>query len=859
MERPVTGSADVSRDVDQRPVFCIVDPSLRDFVGHHFSYDHAVAHAAAAANYRTVILAHRDVSSAIAGIADVRRCFRRDMWGATIGRRIPGRPGSVADVLLASRDFHADLTAGLHGLALPPGSILFAHMLIRNQLPAIARFVRSLPERAPIDVILLLRYQSSFYDDALSARAFRHLERCAARGQRIRLATDSARLARVLGSLTVLPFEVMPIPLDPIVEPKVRAGNAAPRFVTLGDARDEKGYLDILAAIRLLRASGELDGLEFVLQSNDARPSVQAAIDAFARELPDNVTLLHRSLSPAEYAATLAGSDVVLVPYWREIYQARTSGVFLEAVAAGKIVIATRDTWMSDELACHGAGVLVEDRDPASIAAAIREVRRNRLELSARAWAGRADCLARHNAAAVVQQAAHGPKVREGARPPRRVAVFYPWTDLTDRRSGASLRTGLLVEKLAPLVDEIRVLQLGTRPPFPVRGHIRKTLWVLRGFLLNLLLPRGTRDPIKPIRIGNVEIETIPRRLRQDLARIGFRLPFRIFFPGAFGQELQPWYFLEPHLNPQFRAKIRELVAWADVVLLEYPYWASIVAPECRARGRTLIVTAHDVLSQQMTGIGWPRRWTEHLERQGLAQADHAVCVSERDREWFADRAITALVVPNPIDLDRVAPTATSRDAARAALLNDHGIMLPAGAVCLFVGSRYPPNVQAAARLKEIARAMQPAAGAAFVIAGACAEAGRSGTWAALGLIDDAALRLLYQASAIVLIPLPGGTGSSIKTIEAMAAGKPVLGTSAAFRGLRMRPGVDCLMEDDLTRWPAIIDEMVRSPDRIEAIGRAARDAAACYDYRIVFERYLPLLGLEQAPTTVPRPAHAYG
>jgi glycosyltransferase involved in cell wall biosynthesis len=858
MERLRTGFADVSRDVDQRPVFCIVDPSLRDFVGHHFSYDNAVARAAAAVGYRVVVLAHRDVSAAITGIADVRRCFRRDMWGATVGRRIPGRLGSAADIALASRDFHADLARVLRTVALPPGSILFAHMLIRNQLPAMAGFIQSLPERAPIDVILLLRYQSSFYDDALSARAFRRLERSAARGRRVRLATDSARLARELSRLTVLPFEVMPIPVDPITEIKAPAGDAALRFVTLGDARDEKGYLDILAAIRLLRANGDLEGLEFVLQSNDARPTVQEAIDEFARELPDNVTMLLRSLSPADYAATLAAADVVLVPYWREIYKARTSGVFLEAIAAGKIAIATRDTWMSDELMRYGAGVLVEDRDPVSIAEAIRTVRRDRRELALRAQAGQAPCLAWHSAAALVRQAAEGAPIA-GKPEVQRIAVFYPWNDLAERRSGASLRVGLLLDKLAPLVEEIRVLQPGQRPPIPASGRVQKAMIVLRDFVLNLLFARGLADHAPPVRVGNLTFETAPRRLRQDLLRIGFRLPFRIFFPGAFGQELQAWYFLEPDLNPQFRARVRELVAWADVVLLEYPYWASIVAPECRARSRKLIVTAHDVLSHQVTGIGWLRRWTERLERRALAQGDQAVCVSEPDRQWFAAAAIGAVVIPNPIDPDRIASIATSGDAARAALRDEHGITLPAGAVCLFVGSRYPPNVEAAARLLEMADAIPEAARASIVIAGACAEAGRSSRWVALGPVDDATLRLLYRAVALVLIPLREGTGSSIKTIEAMAAGKPVLGTSAAFRGLGVRPGMDCLMEDDLTRWPVTIHELLRASDRLEAMERAARDAAACYDYRIVFERYVPLLGLEKYPTPVPRPSPAYG
>src|SRR5947209_9125887 len=132
MERLTGDTVETRQSPAERPVFCIVDPSLKDFVGHHFAYDEAVAHAAEAAGYRAVVLAHRDVTETIAGSVEVRRCFRRDIWGSTIGRRLWGPIGVAADMALANSHFGSDLKDGLHGLVFPPGSILFAHMIIRN-------------------------------------------------------------------------------------------------------------------------------------------------------------------------------------------------------------------------------------------------------------------------------------------------------------------------------------------------------------------------------------------------------------------------------------------------------------------------------------------------------------------------------------------------------------------------------------------------------------------------------------------------------------------------------------------------------------------------------------------------------
>ena len=71
-----------------------------------------------------------------------------------------------------------------------------------------------------------------------------------------------------------------------------------------------------------------------------------------------------------EYHALLNSADVVLCPYSRARYQT-TSGPFTEALAAGKPVLVTADTWMSDQLRQYGAGVVCGDQTPESIMEAI--------------------------------------------------------------------------------------------------------------------------------------------------------------------------------------------------------------------------------------------------------------------------------------------------------------------------------------------------------------------------------------------------------------------------------------------------------------------------------------------------------
>ena len=396
--------------------------------------------------------------------------------------------------------------------------------------------------------------------------------------------------------------------------------------------------------------------------------------------------------------------------------------------------------------------------------------------------------------------------------PVARIAILYPWTNFREQRAGAAIRCNLLANFLSACAD-IRVLQCGPNGATP----------------FGRFMVEDVREPT---------LEILPRRL--------FRLPFYLGARQRFGQELLFWYFVNRGLDPIFRARVRQAVRWADVVLLEYPFWASFVAPMCRAAGKRLVLSNHDVLSEQIVGSRLLRRWVERREVAAQGLADAVVTVSASDRDWFGARGVPSVAIPNPIDHDRLA-RAPSCDP-RVLLRRLYGIDLPPGPICLFVGSRHPPNVEAADRLRTIAEQVAPTVpDSVFVVAGDCVPAEQSGPWRALGAVDPVVLALLYHAAALVLVPLTGGSGSSIKTVEAMSAGKAVLGTSFCFRGLDIPPDC-CVREDNFARWPSLIGELLGNPIRRLHIGALARQAARRFDYRRAFAPYLDLIGLPNTP-----------
>jgi len=88
-------------------------------------------------------------------------------------------------------------------------------------------------------------------------------------------------------------------------------------------------------------------------------------------DLTGSVRFDGRYLSGPDLRAVVRGADVVLLPY--DSKEQVTSGVLTEAVAAGKPVVSTRFPH-AVELLSGGAGLLVPQRDPAAIAAALTQV-----------------------------------------------------------------------------------------------------------------------------------------------------------------------------------------------------------------------------------------------------------------------------------------------------------------------------------------------------------------------------------------------------------------------------------------------------------------------------------------------------
>ena len=270
--------------------------------------------------------------------------------------------------------------------------------------------------------------------------------------------------------------------------------------------------------------------------------------------------------------------------------------------------------------------------------------------------------------------------------------------------------------------------------------------------------------------------------------------------------------------------KLTAAIGRADVVMVHPPHhweWVRSLTP----------ATVPMVLDEQgIEADMYPARgtrWTRHVamevrraEAVALRSADMVIVTADDDAEKARRAgARDVLLVPNGVDLDQVLVVSPSD---RRELRRRLGLP-PARAIGVFVGSGHPPNVAAVEALESRAAAFA-AAGLLLVVVGR-SGIGRRPVPNVVHTGEVDAVAPYLGAADIVLCPLSSGSGTSIKAIESLASGAPLVSTAIGVRGLGLRPGVEVEI-CDLDEMPGAVTALLADPGRMSEMAQAARKVA---------------------------------
>jgi glycosyltransferase involved in cell wall biosynthesis len=278
-----------------------------------------------------------------------------------------------------------------------------------------------------------------------------------------------------------------------------------------------------------------------------------------------------------------------------------------------------------------------------------------------------------------------------------------------------------------------------------------------------------------------------------------------------------------------------------DVLVAEHCHAAAIAL---EAPGVPLVVDEHNVESEYVAErdrargpLGyWKRREVallEGWEQRIWRTAREVVCVSQADAERVGKvRERAPVLIPNGVDMSSVP------------------FRLPSARVgfdVLFVGlMSHPPNVAAARFLADevMPLVLREEPRARLVLCGmnpnrevlALAREGVEVT----GFVDSVAPYL--EGAAVYANPLRFGAGTSLKVLEALASGLPLVSTAVGVRGFGLRAGPDYSEAESGQGFAREILDAFRNRGRFDDAATRGRELAAAYDWSALCARFADLV-----------------
>lgn len=411
----------------------IIDPSLKDVRGHHYSLTCNISIAASKIGYDVLVLSNQNVDSAFAVTgASVVPTFGMTTYDHFIKSResehaslfqkvrqkilnhtpqsIRGLLRHVRSIFIVPVNLKVDVNhAGnnvLDGGIVPELASSFQELKITSKDHVLVHTCDAIIYRSILELVQINRelgenvnyHLCTPYDMSIMPhsskgisvdRVIGYLDKMGRIGKNVFLYAENDLLAEELSANWGVEVEVLHIPIQTCQlanQRKSVINENSFRVVYLGAAREEKGFHLLPEIIDEVSLINKKDlPIEFIIQSSPQivgyTEKVKKTIEQLERFDSCKVKLIMHQQGMSEYYRLLESSDVVLLCYDKFNYKVRGSGIVAEAIAFGKNVIVTPNTypaWLAGDAALAATEV---DK----IAAAIVQISENRAEFRKKA------------------------------------------------------------------------------------------------------------------------------------------------------------------------------------------------------------------------------------------------------------------------------------------------------------------------------------------------------------------------------------------------------------------------------------------------------------------------------------------
>ena len=282
---------------------------------------------------------------------------------------------------------------------------------------------------------------------------------------------------------------------------------------------------------------------------------------------------------------------------------------------------------------------------------------------------------------------------------------------------------------------------------------------------------------------------------------------------------------VDSYFDPEAAAFTRSLITdrGFDVAILSYVFYSRLI--ESMPGTVRKLIDTHDVFSDRFRLYRAHGQANEFFstgrtdEGKALDRADAVLAIQEWDANHF--RSLTARPVVVVGHLGRVEAMAPVDAAAGTPAM-------------LFVGGPMGINVHGVTwfidRVLPAVRRLVPDA-ELWLVGGIGERVGRAAPGVRrLGFVD--ALDELYRRATVVINPQQFGTGLSIKSVDALLHGRPLVTTASGGRGLEEGAGSAFFRAESAEEFSAMLVELLRDPAQAAALAMRATEFARDYHRR---------------------------
>ncbi len=329
--------------------------------------------------------------------------------------------------------------------------------------------------------------------------------------------------------------------------------------------------------------------------------------------------------------------------------------------------------------------------------------------------------------------------------------------------------------------------------------------------------------------------------IRLSIAYVVIAFFLRKVLPSRIGR-LFHYLFMITYFEKNLEKKLEIISKNCDIIQCEFAWLYRIPYYVSKRRNLPFILTFHDINSDFLLNYLKPKdllsryliRKVRKAEIAAYNASDALVCFTQQDFEELVTMGIPQgkiRVVPHGIAKVSINPTFST--------------VRP---IVIFVGSGHPPNITSAELIINKIAPKVPEAD--FFIVGNVGDSikhfKKPNNVILTGFLSEKELLNLYNKAALAIVPLLSGAGMSVKTIEFLSAGLPVLATSIGARGLTTDSSKSeaLIVNDYLSEYPELIKKLVKNLDLRKNCSERAKLTFSCSlsemsrEYLLLYNRF---------------------